>query len=85
MLLSFVVPTYNRVNLIQETLDSIFNTKFEVEYEVIIVDDSSSDDTKEIIEAKYQNLLKSGLFSYHYLEKKANFAQNLSFKITIDN
>lgn len=69
MLLSFIVPTYNRINLIQETLDSILLNHFMVDYEVIIVDDCSNDNTKEIIEIKYQNLLKSGLFSYHYLEK----------------
>ena len=69
MLLSFIVPSYNRDYLIHETLNSIISCNFEFNYEVVIVDDCSSDNTKEIIEIKYQNLLKSGPFSYHYLEK----------------
>jgi glycosyltransferase involved in cell wall biosynthesis len=46
MFLSFITPTYNRKNLLQETLDSIFETKLDIEYEVIVVDDCSSDDTQ---------------------------------------
>lgn len=84
MLLSFIVPTYNRGYLIQETLDSILSSHFMVEYEVLIVDDCSSDNTKEIIEAKYQDVLKSQLFRYHYLEKNIgvtgakNYGANLA-------
>ncbi|WP_338770215.1 glycosyltransferase family 2 protein [Bernardetia sp. ABR2-2B] len=57
---SVVVPTYNRANLIVATLNSIFNQNFDSElegdrisYEVIVVDDGSTDNTKEIIEKTY--------------------------------
>ncbi|MFK2823429.1 glycosyltransferase family 2 protein [Arcobacter sp. YIC-80] len=69
MFLSFVVPTYNRACLIQETLDSILNTQFEVEYEVIIVDDCSSDNTQEMVKNKYKDEFTEGLFQYYYLDE----------------
>nr|WP_291722070.1 glycosyltransferase family 2 protein [Bernardetia sp.] len=49
------MPTYNRANLIVATLDSIFNQKVEadISFEVILVDDGSTDNTKEIITTTY--------------------------------
>lgn len=46
---SIIIPTYNRAHLITYTLDSIRNQYFK-EYEVIIVDDGSNDNTKEVVE-----------------------------------
>ena len=68
-MLSFVVPTYNRIKLIEETLNSILATDFGLVYEVIIVDDYSTDNTKEFIRDKYSKQLNSNIFKYHYLEK----------------
>lgn len=83
MLLSFVVPTYNRNYLIQETLDSIVSCNFEVGYEVIIIDDCSQDDTQELVKDKYKNLFDCGVFQYHYLERNIGVtgAKNYGAKI----
>lgn len=53
MLFSIIIPTYNRANLIPETIRSVKNQTFE-DWECIIVDDGSTDNTKPIIE----NLIK---------------------------
>ncbi len=45
---SIVVPTYNRGHLIAKTIESILQQEFE-EYEVIIVDDGSKDNTEEVV------------------------------------
>ncbi|MEY5049227.1 MAG: hypothetical protein RLZZ175_2586 [Bacteroidota bacterium] len=45
---SIIIPTYNRANLIAKTLDSILNQSFKY-FEVVIVDDGSTDKTSEII------------------------------------
>jgi glycosyltransferase involved in cell wall biosynthesis len=45
---SIVVPTYNRSDLITETIKSIQNQTYE-NWECIVVDDGSTDNTKEVV------------------------------------
>ena len=45
---SVIVPTYNRANLISETIESILNQTYK-NFELIIVDDGSTDNTEEVI------------------------------------
>jgi len=47
-LVSVILPTYNRANLIKDALNSIFAQTYK-KYELIIVDDGSTDNTKDII------------------------------------
>ena len=47
-LVSIVIATYNRANLIAETLDSILAQIYQ-NWECIIVDDGSSDNTEEVV------------------------------------
>ena len=46
---SVVIPTYNRSRLLRETLQSVFAQTYR-EYEVIMVDDGSTDDTRAVVE-----------------------------------
>lgn len=46
---SVVIPTYNRADFILQTLDTVFKQSFQ-DYEVIVVDDCSTDNTKEILQ-----------------------------------
>jgi glycosyltransferase involved in cell wall biosynthesis len=48
---SIVIPTYNRARLLEETLASVFAQE-ETDYEVLVVDDGSTDDTLETL-ARY--------------------------------
>lgn len=50
MKISIILPTYNRAHLIQTAIDSVLTQKFE-DWELIIVDDGSTDNTKEIVAA----------------------------------
>ncbi|NJN42532.1 MAG: glycosyltransferase family 2 protein [Flammeovirgaceae bacterium] len=47
-LFSIIIPTYNRAHLISKTLESVMQQKFK-NYEVLIVDDGSTDDTETVI------------------------------------
>ena len=58
MLCSIIIPTFNRSNIITKTLDSILVQSYS-DYEVIIVDDGSTDNTQDIIlsyKSKFSNL-----------------------------
>lgn len=46
--ISVVIPTYNNAALLRETLDGVSGQTFK-DFEVIIVDDGSTDDTAEIV------------------------------------
>lgn len=46
---SIIIPTYNRSDLLIKTIDSTLNQTFS-NYEVIIVNDGSVDNTKEVLE-----------------------------------
>ncbi len=48
MLFSVIIPTYNRARLLGKTLESIFAQDFK-DFEVIVVDDGSTDDTEEVV------------------------------------
>lgn len=55
---SVIIPTYNRVNLVKYTLDSLNSTYHkEIDIEVIVVDDGSTDNTWEFIKANYPNVV----------------------------
>ncbi len=50
---SVIIPTYNRAHLIREALESVFSQTYR-DYEVIVVDDGSTDNTREIL-ASYRD------------------------------
>jgi len=79
MLCSIIIPTFNREYLLQHTLDSIRNQTY-VNWECIIVDDGSTDNTLEIIK---KNLLFDSRFKFYkrpiYLKKGANSCRNYGF------
>lgn len=49
MKISFLIPSYNHSKFIQYTLDSIVNDAKLLDYEIIIIDDGSTDNSKHII------------------------------------
>lgn len=50
--LSIIIPVYNKSKLLNRCLDSIFNQSTHYSYEVILVDDGSTDNSVELIKAR---------------------------------
>ena len=49
---SVIIPTYNRAHLISETLNTILTQHYK-QFEIIIVDDGSKDNTKEVVKKEF--------------------------------
>lgn len=66
---SIITPTFNRKETIGNSIESsiIFLNQFEDNNELIIVDDASSDNTFEMVHAKYKTFLDSKKFHYQSL------------------
>ena len=81
-LVSIIIPTFNRGNLIKETLDSIINQSH-ANWECLVIDDGSTDNTEEILQ-KYIN--KDPRFQFykrsHELIKGVSVCRNIGFKIS---
>jgi glycosyltransferase involved in cell wall biosynthesis len=52
---SICIPTYNRKDYLKETLASVFAQTYK-DYEVVVVDDGSTDGTEEMIKASGYNV-----------------------------
>jgi len=55
MRLSIIIPCYNESATILEIVNKILNLKYNIEKEIILVDDFSDDGTKEIIRLNFLN------------------------------
>lgn len=79
-MVSIIIPTYNRANLIGETLDSVLAQTYQ-DWECIVVDDGSTDTTEKIVMAFAK---ANERFSYfrrpENLPKGANTCRNFGFQ-----
>lgn len=78
LLITVIIPTFNRAHLIERTIESVRQQKFQ-DWECIIVDDHSTDNTKEVVEdyckrdARFHYLVNEG-------KKGAQGARNTGLK-----
>ena len=70
---SVIVPNYNHALYLRQRLDSIFNQTFQ-DFEVIILDDCSTDNSKEIIE-EYRNRPQVSHIVYNETNSGSPFKQ----------
>lgn len=78
-LVSIIIPTYNRADLLPETLNSIIAQTY-TNWECIVVDDGSTDNTAELLDAFTQ---KDSRIQYYprpsYYNPGGNGARNFGF------
>lgn len=65
-MVSVIIPTYNRSELLSNCIDSLLNQNFSGEYEIIVVDNNSLDDTFNVVSLKS----KSDIKLRYYLESR---------------
>lgn len=64
ILFSVIIPTYNRADFIGKTIQSVLNQTY-TNFEVIVVDDGSTDNTEEIVKTITDNRI------YYYKKENA--------------
>lgn len=67
--ISIIIPSYNDSSTITKTLDSVFEQNID-NWEIILVDDGSTDETKKIIENYKNRKDKNNKIKYIYQENK---------------
>jgi glycosyltransferase involved in cell wall biosynthesis len=60
---SIIIPTYNRANLIGETIRSVLNQTY-TNWELLIIDDGSQDNTNEVVSAFSDNRISYFLIKH---------------------
>ena len=70
---SIILPNYNHARFLPQRLESIFNQSFQ-DFELIILDDNSTDNSKDIIE-KYRNHPKVSHIVYNENNSGTPFKQ----------
>lgn len=72
MLVSVIIPTFNRAEFLTRSISSVLNQSYN-DLELIIVDDGSTDETKEVVES----FKDSRLSFYHKSNGGVSSARNL--------
>lgn len=81
-MISIIIPSYNRAHLLGETLDSIILQTYK-NWECLVVDDGSSDYTKELMEFYKEKDLRISYYNRpKYKRKGANACRNYGFKLS---
>ena len=71
---SFIIPTFNRSHLLKKTINSLLNQKYK-NFEIIIIDDGSTDSTRQII-----NKIDNSKIKYYFQEnQERGVARNIGF------
>lgn len=81
-LVSIIVPTFNRAQLVTEAIKSVLNQTYK-RFEIIIIDDNSSDNTAELI-----SKINDGRICYFRLNKNQGApkkARNIGLKKQVVN
>lgn len=72
--LSFIIPVYNSEKFIKKCIESLISQETKYEYEIILIDDGSTDTSSSIID-KYAEKI-SYIYAYHQKNKGISVTRN---------
>jgi glycosyltransferase involved in cell wall biosynthesis len=75
-LVSVIITTYNRVNIVNRCIDSVLNQNYK-NLEIIVVDDCSTDNTREFFKKNYTKEVK---YIRHEINLGVQHASNTGYK-----
>lgn len=78
-LITIITPTYNCGKYISETIDSVISQSY-TDWEMLIIDDCSTDDTKEIVTGYSR---KDSRIKYYRLEKNSGAAVARNYALSM--
>ena len=67
---SVIMPTFNRGFCIDNAITCLLNQSYE-DFELVIIDDGSTDNKEDLIKQKYQNELNLGKIVYYKILNNA--------------
>jgi len=73
---SVIIPTYNRANFLRSAIQSVLNQTFK-DFEVIVVDDASTDDTRQIVHEFADDRIR---YIAHNENKGGSASRNIGIK-----
>jgi len=74
---SVIIPVYNRSHLLSETIDTVLAQTYP-HFEIIIVDDGSTENIKKVLDDKYSN--EPGIKYFHKQNEERGAARNFGLK-----
>lgn len=75
MKLSIIIVNYNTYTLTKQTIDSVLEKKLKFEYEIMLVDNASQDDSMARLQEDYKEIISQGLLNITLNDANLGFAK----------